>query len=618
MGSGNSRSGVDHRCGSRWVRGGSSVGRRLIVRGVGCLAAASMVSILPTAMMPAGAVGGVASPNAGGAGEPPHALSSDGTVVLANDQIDGLEALVRFEVGEAPVSLGSAAVEVAVSADGAVAASIDASQALRVVDASGSSIVTIPVSQPIVNLVMSGDGRFLSFAARTNDSPGLVVHRFDRVTRQLIALPADAGVVTRPIDMSDDGRRVLVWRGSEPDVGQLGVFDVEALTFTKVTVDPVTIIDAALAPDGSSVLFASTSAIVGGVGVGVHLYETTLDDRLIKLIPVGMELNESVEIAATGQVLAQRSATNPRLIELFDRRSGSRSSKTVAGTTAATRLTPLQISDDSSTLLVHRENCVAGVCTAQPALLSVATGVADPLSLRWSEADRPLFDSLDRLYLAVTGRPADAGGHAYWISRLVAGDSLESVAGALLDSTEGSARFPGELNSEAVVGQALSGVLGRTGTGEEIAAVVATAGSKRPAALVVAASASAEAVVATATSPPQSGDAGQLIRLYRAVFGRFPDQLGYRYWAGQQLDGLSLDAMIDSFAVSAEYEQRFGRNQSDDQLIAQLYRNVLGRNPDADGANYWRQVLADGAGRNVMLHAFVDSAENIRLTGTQP
>ncbi|MEZ5227361.1 MAG: hypothetical protein R2710_11990 [Acidimicrobiales bacterium] len=146
-------------------------------------------------------------------------------------------------------------------------------------------------------------------------------------------LPSDAGSTSRPIDISDDGGRVLIWRGEDTAIGQLEVFDVAASTLTKVTVEPTTIVDAALTPDGSSVYFASPSPQVGGVAAGIHLYRTTIATRLIQLVPVDVELGTTVEIATSGQLLAQRSPDDARMIQMIDVGDGRQWTQTIESAT---------------------------------------------------------------------------------------------------------------------------------------------------------------------------------------------------------------------------------------------------------------------------------------------
>ncbi|MEZ5227360.1 MAG: DUF4214 domain-containing protein [Acidimicrobiales bacterium] len=216
----------------------------------------------------------------------------------------------------------------------------------------------------------------------------------------------------------------------------------------------------------------------------------------------------------------------------------------------------------------------------------------------------------------MTGRGADAAGRSFWISRLIAGDRSRP---SLVDSSieRGRHCFRADMTPEEVVEQA-PGHPGSSGHGRRDREHHQSGRQHldrrdRPGRRTI-----VDRGRGHGTAPPQTSAAGELIRLYRAVFGRFPDELGCRYWAAQQAGGLTLDAMIDSFAVSAEYRQRYGTNPSDAVAIAQLYRNVLDREPDAAGAAYWQEQLSNGVSRNVMLNSFVDSTENILGTGTQP
>ncbi len=594
-------SGIFQNQGSRRFRAGVLLGAAALMMGV----------------VPAGAIGGTEAPVAGGAGERVHAMSADGSTRLA---VDGADRLVSVALGgDIIVMVDGAVQEAALSGDGSVAVIIDENGDLRHFVAGVERQISTGLTGPISNLVLSADGRFASMAAPPTVGGGLITYRMDLAGGPLLVVPADTGATTRPIDLSDDGRDLLVWRGADPLFGQLAVFDVDALTITKVTVEPVAVIDAALAPDGSAVVFASDAQLVDGAAAGVHVYETDLTDRLIRLVPLDFEVRDSVEISPSGQVIAQRSAGDSRAIEVIDRRTGVRSTQRVSGVASGLRVTPVEISADDTVVLVDIERCIGSVCTVSGDAVLVATGTADPLALRWSEDDRPLFDSIDRVYQAVYGRSADAAGRDFWIGRLVAGDSLDVVADALLRSAEGRGRISEQATSENVVELAFSGIHGRSPSAAEVASLSAEAGSTpTDAHLVVVVAQSPGAVVASGTSDVQSSASGQLVRLYRAVFGRFPDRAGYRYWAGQQTAGLSTDAMIDAFAESREFDLRYGTEFESDVAIALLYQNVLGRSPDAAGAAYWRDQVGAGLGRNGLLASFVDSDENIRRTGTQP
>ena len=64
---------------------------------------------------------------------------------------------------------------------------------------------------------------------------------------------------------------------------------------------------------------------------------------------------------------------------------------------------------------------------------------------------------------------------------------------------------------------------------------------------------------------------------------------------------------------SAEFAERYG-NPEDTAFVTLLYRNVLGREPDAPGLQTWTIALAGGESRADVVLDFSESAENIGLT----
>lgn len=121
--------------------------------------------------------------------------------------------------------------------------------------------------------------------------------------------------------------------------------------------------------------------------------------------------------------------------------------------------------------------------------------------------------------------------------------------------------------------------------------------------------------VADVTNGPA---ADQILRLYRAVFGRIPDEGGFDFWMSRYSEGEPLLNIVGEFAQSQEFADRFGDSPTDEELIAALYRNTLGRDGDADGVSFWLDRRADGLSIPEMLVAFADSPENIERTGTRP
>lgn len=105
-------------------------------------------------------------------------------------------------------------------------------------------------------------------------------------------------------------------------------------------------------------------------------------------------------------------------------------------------------------------------------------------------------------------------------------------------------------------------------------------------------------------------------RLYRAGLGRAPDSEGFEFWLDAYTSGVwTFPAMAQFFGTSDEFHSSYG-NLSDAAMVRQLYRNVLGREGDAEGITYWRTQMAGGMTRPVLLMRFAESPENIELTGT--
>ena len=110
-------------------------------------------------------------------------------------------------------------------------------------------------------------------------------------------------------------------------------------------------------------------------------------------------------------------------------------------------------------------------------------------------------------------------------------------------------------------------------------------------------------------------DSGQMFRLYNAAFKRLPDPDGLRYWIDKFSSGIDDErAVARSFLVSAEFKQRYGENVSNESYVDTLYVNVLGRDYDQTGYQYWLGNLNNGVEtRYELLLGFSESAENKAL-----
>lgn len=83
-------------------------------------------------------------------------------------------------------------------------------------------------------------------------------------------------------------------------------------------------------------------------------------------------------------------------------------------------------------------------------------------------------------------------------------------------------------------------------------------------------------------------------QLYIAYYGRPADPSGLIFWS-EQLDQNNgdLDAIMDAFGTSEEFDNRFGELSARD-LVNNLYQQVFGRNADEEGLSFYSELLSSG------------------------
>ena len=83
-------------------------------------------------------------------------------------------------------------------------------------------------------------------------------------------------------------------------------------------------------------------------------------------------------------------------------------------------------------------------------------------------------------------------------------------------------------------------------------------------------------------------------QLYVGYLGRAADSAGQQFWANAIANGTATIASVATgFTLSNEYKATYGGLSTSD-LVEQVYNNVLGRAPDADGKAFWVAALANG------------------------
>jgi len=101
---------------------------------------------------------------------------------------------------------------------------------------------------------------------------------------------------------------------------------------------------------------------------------------------------------------------------------------------------------------------------------------------------------------------------------------------------------------------------------------------------------------------------GALSRLYAAYFKRVPDTGGLAGWKARLDSGAALRVVSDAFAASPEFRQTYGR-LANGAFVDLVYRNVLGRAPDAAGRRHWLGYLSRGYSRGWLMLQFSESRE---------
>ena len=110
-------------------------------------------------------------------------------------------------------------------------------------------------------------------------------------------------------------------------------------------------------------------------------------------------------------------------------------------------------------------------------------------------------------------------------------------------------------------------------------------------------------------------DSGKMFRLYNASFKRLPDPDGLRYWIVNFSSGKDDErAVASSFLASAEFKERYGEDVFNESYVNTLYVNVLGRDYDQAGYEYWLSNLNNGVETKYeLLLGFSESVENKAL-----
>lgn len=106
------------------------------------------------------------------------------------------------------------------------------------------------------------------------------------------------------------------------------------------------------------------------------------------------------------------------------------------------------------------------------------------------------------------------------------------------------------------------------------------------------------------------GAAGQAYRLYQAALNRKPDAGGLGFWIANLDKGMSMSEIAHFFMQSPEFQQLYANASTPEAFVTTLYRNVMHRNPEAAGLQFWVEALDSGTTLENALVMFSESPEN--------
>lgn len=105
----------------------------------------------------------------------------------------------------------------------------------------------------------------------------------------------------------------------------------------------------------------------------------------------------------------------------------------------------------------------------------------------------------------------------------------------------------------------------------------------------------------TGYATPSAATGNQINDMYQNILGRQPDQAGADFWNQQLQAGTSIDAIRNAMMASPEAQNR--------NTINSYYQNILGRPADESGYGFWMQKAAEGVPMQDIQQAFLKTPE---------
>ena len=102
----------------------------------------------------------------------------------------------------------------------------------------------------------------------------------------------------------------------------------------------------------------------------------------------------------------------------------------------------------------------------------------------------------------------------------------------------------------------------------------------------------------------------KIVGLYIAFFNRTGDYAGLNYWQEQALnlgEGQAISILAANFALHPKFKSLYD-SLSNKEFVEAIYKNVLGKDGDKEGIDYWVSQLSNGMSRSDMVANFVSSS----------
>ncbi len=231
--------------------------------------------------------------------------------------------------------------------------------------------------------------------------------------------------------------------------------------------------------------------------------------------------------------------------------------------------------------------------------------------LPWSAWDRPLDDSIRRIYLGLARREPTDSELATLRTELASHGQKALIAEPLLALADVDANTEPDTAANRLSWR----IFRRRG---DASFITTWGGAIRNgtsvADVAVQLVESAEFVNSTDTAEPQSGRQGAVCRIYLAGHGRIVERGGLDYWT---VTG-EMAWVANAIAESDEFTTRFPNRTDYRTLINTVYERVLDRTPDAGGYNYWYQRLSNGLTPGHFVLEVSNSSEFAEKTNTLP